>query len=118
VSFFKKKTPVSSVESQFDHAGRFTCTGCEVRQETIEFLRDQLRTQQLMNDQLQNKLLALTGDAADRYQKLRVMELASTNAPAMAGVLSMESMSDDEPVDEFDSFIDNLHGGLVRGNDG
>ena len=116
--FFKKKTPVSSVESQYDHAGRFTCTGCEVRQETVEFLRDQLRTQQQMNDQLQNKLLALTGDAADRYQKLRVMELASTNAPAMAGVMSMESMSDDEPTDEFDSFINNLHGGLVRGKNG
>ena len=103
-----KTPPLQPVARQHE------CSGCLVRQEMIEFLRDQLRTAQQMNDQLQNKLLALTGDAADRYQKLRVMELASTNAPAMSGVISMSGADAHEP-DEFDTFIDALQGGLAGG---
>lgn len=91
------------------------CEGCFIRQETIEFLRDQLRLAQQQNDQLQNKLLALTGDAADRYQKLRVMELAQTNSPAMTGILPGGMAGEQvEGPDEFDNFVEQLHTGLSR----
>ncbi len=100
-------SPVQPVTRQYE------CPGCVVRQETIEFLRDQLRTAQGHNDQLQNKLLALTGDAADRYQKLRVMELAQANSPNFSGILPLQP--DTENVDEYDDFTNVLHDGLVKG---
>lgn len=102
-------------KKKIEHISRSSsCSGCEIRQETIEFLRDQLRLAQQQNDQLQNKLLALTGDAADRYQKLRMMELASQNAPAMNGVLPIGMMEDKSDRDEIDTFVDELHGVLTR----
>ena len=113
----KKKKKVTSTPPLQPVMRQDGCPGCLVRQETIEFLRDQLRTQQQLNDQLQNKLLALTGDAADRYQKLRVMELASNNSPSMTGLVPMGSLREEQPhdeFDEFDEFVDNLHGGLIK----
>lgn len=108
----KKSRSITPVEPSSRHHG---CEGCCIRQETIEFLRDQLRLAQQQNDQLQNKLLALTGDAADRYQKLRVMELAQTNSPAMTGILPGGMMGEQvEAPDEFDNFVDQLHTGLSR----
>lgn len=103
-------------KKKIEHISRSSsCSGCEIRQETIEFLRDQLRLAQQQNDQLQNKLLALTGDAADRYQKLRVMELAQTSSPAMTGILPGGMAGEQvEGPDEFDNFIEQLHGGLTR----
>lgn len=108
-----KKNPTST---PVDPASRHhECAGCCIRQETIEFLRDQLRVEQQRNDQLQNKLLALTGDAADRYQKLRVMELAQSNSTAMTGVLPGGMMGEpSEAPDEFDNFVEQLHSGMTR----
>ena len=107
-----KKTPRCPVSSHDDRAGLISCAGCVVRQETIEFLRDQLRVAQGHNDQLQNKLLALTGDAADRYQKLRVMELAQMGSPSFSGVLPPQQNADE--ADEYDMFTEALHDGLGK----
>ena len=100
------------------HAGCSICAGCQVRQETIEFLRDQLRQAQLQNDQLQNKLLSLVGDAADRYQRLRVMECAS-NAPANHGGMMMIGNANDNEGgfdDGIDAFVDSIHAAVEGGN--
>jgi hypothetical protein len=106
-------TPRCPVSGQHERAGRsIECAGCSIRQETIEFLRDQLRVAQGHNDQLQNKLLALTGDAADRYQKLRVMELAQSNSPNFSGVLPPQVVENE--LDEFDDFANALHDGLTK----
>ena len=101
-----KTPPVRPVTRQHE------CAGCCVRQETIEFLRDQLRVAQGHNDQLQNKLLALTGDAADRYQKLRVMELAQAGSSSVSGILPPQP--GDSDMDEFDAFTNTLHEGLGK----
>lgn len=71
----------------------YQCVACHIRQETIEFLRDQLRQRDMQLDQMQQKLLALVGDAADRYSKMRMMELTAEKPDLMRGVVPIGSES-------------------------
>ncbi len=123
----KELTPPCDPESSHDDRSGFVtarlvhCTGCSVRQETIEFLRDQLRQRDAQVDRLEQKLLALVGDASDRYAKMRMMELTSEKPEMMRGVVpypdgrfGMQDVESD-PVDDLFAQLDKMPRTAVPG---
>ena len=92
--------------------GTANCPGCLVRAETIEFLRDQLRQAQITNEKMQEKLLSLAGDAADKYHKIQLTNMANQNMSPANGVVGLEDVTSYEQDDRaLDAFMDSFIGG-------
>lgn len=81
------------------------CPGCAVRGEMIEFLRDQIRQRDMQLSEMQNKLLALCGDASDRYHRLRMSEIAQRGLSSAQGIVPMEQIVEESDGDDVDAFM-------------
>lgn len=100
----KKVTTPSGVSMQRrpSVAPEHGCAGCAVRSEMIEFLRMQNSSLMEQLRQMQEKFLALAGDAADRYHRIRMTEMAQSSASSLNGVQPvMEEDSMDVMMNEF-----------------
>ena len=68
-----------------------------------------MRQIQAQNDQLQNKLLSLAGDAADRYHRLRMSEMVTqASVHPSGGMIPADGL-------EEDSVIDNMMAQMFKG---
>lgn len=83
------------------------CVGCSAREEQLVFLREQVRT-------LQDKLLCLVPEAADRAHRIQLTQQANMRPEVFNGVVPLEdTMNDDQG---FGQWFDNLQGlGKVNG---
>lgn len=74
-----------------------SCPGCSAREEQLVFLREQVRT-------LQDKLLCLVPEAADRDHRLRLTQMANMRPEVLNGIIPLNQTvpeTDDQALDEF-----------------
>ncbi len=116
-AFFPQRLPRPLDEAHQANEPKFMpgtaeCPVCVVRRETIEFLRDQLRQAQASNEQMQQKFLALAGDAADRFHKIQLTQIAQNSVTPANGMVRLDEAAQ---VDEMDFMLDEMmkrvHGG-------
>ena len=88
------------------------CLGCSARADEISHLREQNRRLFDQIDQLESKLLSMAGDAAERYQRLRMTEVAHMQAGVMDGAVPLNQVRD---VDPGDSFVDDFMSTFGKG---
>jgi hypothetical protein len=87
------------------------CEACKIRAEQLEVYRQQLTASELKNSQLLDRLMALAGDAAERYQRLRLTEAAGMLSATSDEVIPIP-MSED--LDEIDTMYRNLGGSRIQ----
>lgn len=72
------------------------CGECRVREETIGLLRMQIQHLTSMNEKMQEKLLMMSGDAADRWHRLRMTEMAHLRPAPTEGIVPQEELTFEE----------------------
>jgi len=85
------------------------CGECRVREEMIALLRAQITQLSDMNQNMQEKMLMMSGDAADRWHRLKMTEMAHLRPSASEGIVPRDElvMEEDRAVD---ALIKNLEG--------
>lgn len=80
----------------------YGCGECRVREETIALLRSQIQHLTVMNENMQEKLLMMSGDAADRWHRLRMTEMAHLRPAPTEGIVPTTDLTteEDQAVDE------------------
>lgn len=84
-----------------DSSHRYGCGECRVRDETIGLLRHQIESLTQMNEKMQEKLLMLSGDGADRWHRLKMTEMAHLRPVATEGIVPKEDLFlEDQAADQ------------------
>ena len=81
--------------------GALCCIGCSAREEQLIFLREQVRT-------LQDKLLCLVPEAADRHHRLILTQAANMRPEAMNGIVPLSETIPESEDQEFDHWYNQM----------
>lgn len=93
----RKKQTHQHGPAQVDVPQRYlpACVGCSAREEQLVFLREQVRT-------LQDKLLCLVPEAADRAHRMALTQVANMRPEAASGIVPLgDTLSEEGNMDQW-----------------
>lgn len=93
----------SSSDGSSPNLRGISCAGCSAREEQLVFLREQVRT-------LQDKLLCLVPEAADRDHRLRLTQMANMRPEALNGIVPLSETVQETEEQALDNWLNEVSG--------
>jgi len=91
----------------------FGCGECRVREDMISLLRAQVASLTEMNERMQEKMLMMSGEGAERWHRLKMTEQAHMRPSATEGIVPREDLTLEEDR-AVDALIANLQGSFTQ----